>query len=185
MRREPRDIEGGPGTRFAVDFHDFKPDAYGYKSVMIVTDRWSGYIWDYYMEKCTAKAIIGILEHLRRLLQTQYGFTIKVVKCDNEITEIKSSVKHFAKSYGGTMEPSALYIQSQNGGAERSGHMVKQKAAAMAQGAHLPSDLWTEITQSAVYLLNRMPRYQYYWKTLYKQLYLYVTNRDRVVKEYQ
>ena len=44
-------------------------------------------MWDYYMEKRTAKAIIGALEHLRRLLQTQYGFTIKVVECDNEITE--------------------------------------------------------------------------------------------------
>ena len=83
------------------------------------------------------------------------------------------------------MEPSAPYTQSQNGGAERSGHMVKQKAAAMAQGAHLPSDLWTEITRSAVYLLNRTPRYQYHWKTPYERLHLYVTNRDGVVKEHQ
>ena len=183
VRREPRDIEGGPGTRLAVDFHDFEPDVHGYKSVMIVTDRWSGYMWDYYMEKRTAKAIIGALEHLRRLLQTQYGFTIKVIECDNEITEIKASVKHFAESHGGTMEPSAPYTQSQNGGAERSGHMVKQKAAAMAQGAHLPSNLWTEITRSAVYLLNRTPRYQYHWKTPYERLHLYVTNRDGAAKD--
>ena len=50
--------------------------------------------------KAHAKAIISALEHLRRLLQTQYGFRLKSFECDNEITEIKSSVKHFAESHG-------------------------------------------------------------------------------------
>ena len=55
VRREQRDIEGGPGMRLAVDFHDFEPDPHGYKSLMLVTDRWSGYMWDYYMERRTPK----------------------------------------------------------------------------------------------------------------------------------
>ena len=83
------------------------------------------------------------------------------------------------------MEPSTPYTQSQNGGAERSGGVVKEKARAMTQGAHLPSDLWREVTRAAVYLLNRTPRYQYYWKILYERLHLFVSNRDGVVKEYQ
>jgi hypothetical protein len=185
VRREPRDVEGGPGMRLAVDFHDFEPDSHGYQSLMLVTDRWSGYIWDYYLERRTASAIIGALEHLRRLLHTQYGFQIKVIECDNEIAEVKSSVKHFVGQHGIRMEPSAPYTQAQNGGAERSGGVVKEKARAMAQGAHLPSGLWTEVSRAAVYLLNRTPRYQYHWKTPYERLHLFVSNRDGVVKEHQ
>jgi hypothetical protein len=39
----------GPGYRLAVDFHDFNRGYGGFNSLMLVTDRWSGYYWDYYL----------------------------------------------------------------------------------------------------------------------------------------
>ncbi|KAL8376599.1 hypothetical protein RB595_007616 [Gaeumannomyces hyphopodioides] len=72
----------------------------------------------------------------------------------------------FAAKYGTgdkhiKIEPSAPYTQSQNGAAERSGGMIKEKARAMKAGAKLPSFLWVEIYRTAVYLYNRTPKYLY------------------------
>jgi len=49
IRRFPREINEGPGKRFAIDFHDFEEDEDKYSSLMLLTDRWSGYMWDFYL----------------------------------------------------------------------------------------------------------------------------------------
>jgi hypothetical protein len=51
IRRFLREIsEGlGPGKRIAIDFHDFEEDEDNYNSLMLITDRWSGYMWDFYL----------------------------------------------------------------------------------------------------------------------------------------
>jgi len=67
------------------------------------------------------------------------------------------------------VEPLALRTQDQNGGAERSGGVIKEKARAMR--GNLPTALWCEITRAAVYLYNRTPRYQNRWKTPYELYY--------------
>jgi hypothetical protein len=38
------------GARLAIDFHDFEESIGNYTSVMLVTDRFSGYIWDFYLQ---------------------------------------------------------------------------------------------------------------------------------------
>jgi hypothetical protein len=47
----------------AIDFHDFEPDAVndGFKSVMLITDRFSGYIWDFYLQNREADTIVSAL----------------------------------------------------------------------------------------------------------------------------
>jgi hypothetical protein len=50
IRREPRKPLEGPCKRLAIDFHDFEKEVEGYSSSMLVTDRWSGYIWDFYLQ---------------------------------------------------------------------------------------------------------------------------------------
>ena len=83
IRRAPRNDRGSlvPGQRLAIDFHDFE-EGRGFKSAMLVTDRCSGFIWDFYFDKRTAKAIITALSYLFDLLQSQ-GFKIEVIECDN------------------------------------------------------------------------------------------------------
>jgi hypothetical protein len=49
IRRSLREISEGPGKRIAIDFHDFEEDEDKYKSLMLITDRWSGYMWDFYL----------------------------------------------------------------------------------------------------------------------------------------
>jgi hypothetical protein len=91
------------------------------------------------------------------MLKTQFGITVKAVECDNETTIVKNAVKKWLTARGIKIEPSAPDTQAQNGGAERSGGVIKAKARAIRIGAHLPYDLWSEVTRAAVYLHNRTP----------------------------
>ena len=58
IRRALKDLHEGPGYRLAVDFHDFNPGR-GFNSLILVTDRWSGLCWDYYLSDRKAETIIN------------------------------------------------------------------------------------------------------------------------------
>jgi hypothetical protein len=47
--QEPQNLHEGPGHRLAIDFHNFKKGYRGYTLLMLVTDCWSGYMWDFYL----------------------------------------------------------------------------------------------------------------------------------------
>jgi hypothetical protein len=73
IRRTPKDLREGPGYRLAIDFHDFNPGKGGFNSLMLVTDRWSGYCWDYYLSNREADTIITALKRLFGLLLRQFN----------------------------------------------------------------------------------------------------------------
>ena len=140
IRRETRDVSEGPGLQLAIDFHDYEPGLQNFKSMMLVTDRWSGNMWDYYLQNRKAVSIIAALTHLFGLLERQYDIKPEVIECDNELYTQKHDVRRFLEvEKHMKVEPSAPYAQSQNGGAERSGGVVKDKARAMREGAKLPA----------------------------------------------
>ena len=66
IRRAQRDVDDGPGRRLAIDFHDFEESYDRFKSVMLVTDRWSGLIWDFYLSDRKADTIIATIKILFR-----------------------------------------------------------------------------------------------------------------------
>jgi hypothetical protein len=43
VRRASRNLHEGPGYRIAIDFYDFNWSTGGFNSLMLITDRWSGY----------------------------------------------------------------------------------------------------------------------------------------------
>ncbi|KAL1976427.1 hypothetical protein VTN31DRAFT_2709 [Thermomyces dupontii] len=165
-RRQPRDLSGySPDERLAIDFHDFQQDKEGYSSLFLITDRVSRAMWDYYLQDRTSASIATALRNLIDLLERQYGVTVKVIKCDNEIEMKRRAVNRFLNKVGIKAEPSAPYTQAQNGAAERSGGVLKERINAMGRSANLPEALWREICKAAVYLLNRTPRSSLGWKT--------------------
>jgi len=83
------------------------------------------------------------------------------------------------------VEPSTPDTQSQNGGAKRSGGVIKEKGCAMHASAKFPGFLWPEISRMAVYLYNRTPKYLYYWKSLYKRFFTRMAHREGVVVDRQ
>ncbi|KAG7001233.1 hypothetical protein FOFC_03480 [Fusarium oxysporum] len=172
VRRAPRQQPGqAAGERIAVDFHDYEEGIDGYTSQMLLTCRATGYIWDYYLTARTADAIITAFKAFLGHMERQHSLKVRVIECDNEITEVKPKVGDFLRDRAIILEPSAPHTQAQNGGAERSGGVIKDKERAMRTGAKLPHQLWPEIGRTAVYLYNRTPSYRSGWKTPYDQLH--------------
>ena len=133
IRRTPRPNDEGPGGRIALDFHSYEEgSSTKEKSQLLIMDRYSRYTWDlYFKDNRPAKSIIQLLSIFFQFLKKQFNITVKVIECDNEITTVKSEVHRWCTSLGIKLEPSDPDTQAQNGGAERSGGVVKEKARAM------------------------------------------------------
>lgn len=171
IRREPREHNEGPAKRIAVDFHDYEDDHEGYSSLMLFTCRWSGMLWDYYLCDRKSPTLINAFASFLNMIWQQYGTTVSVIESDNEIGDQHPQVRDYLIKMSIKVELSPPYTQALNGGAESSGGVVKDKARAMRISAKLPEQLWREITASAVYLLNRTPRYLLKWKTPYEKFF--------------
>jgi hypothetical protein len=131
-----------------------------------------------------AQTIITALKHLFAMLKRQHDIEPKIVEADNEITIVKPEVKaYLTYTQKVIVEPSAPYTNSQIGGAERSGGVVKDKIRTMAIASNLPEELWPEMSRAGVYLYNRTPKYTYNWKSPYDRFYTHVAHRDGVVVE--
>ena len=92
VRRQPRALYEGPAERLAIDFHDYEEGLGDYSSLMLITDRWSGLIWDYYLQDRTALTIIAAIDSLFKILSRQFKVAPKVVECDNEIMQVKPQI---------------------------------------------------------------------------------------------
>lgn len=181
IRRAPRPNYQEPGERLAVDFHDYEQALSGETSHMILTCRTSGVSWDYALSDRKTHTILAVFKAHIQWLKRQYGIEVKVVECDNEIKINKPQIEAWLVNQGISVDPSAPNTQSQNGGAERSGGVIKTKARAMRVGSRLPAHLWPEIVKAAVYLYNRTPRYSLGWKTPYDTFFEAVSRRQGVV----
>jgi len=170
IRRAPRLNDEGPGERIAIDFHEYEAGSFTKeRSQMLITCRYSRYVWDFYFkDNRPARSIICLLGLFVQFMKKQFNITVKVIEADNEIVTVKQEVERWCTSMSIRIEPSAPDTQAQNGGAERSGGVIKEKARAIRLDANLPWDLWPEITRAAVYLYNRTPNYPNKWKTPYE-----------------
>ena len=97
VRRTPRVNDQGPGERLAIDFHAYEEgSSTKEKSQMLVTDRYSGFLWDFYFkDNRLGKTIIGFLDIIVLFLKKQYNVTVKVIECDGEIATTKPEVSRW------------------------------------------------------------------------------------------
>jgi hypothetical protein len=183
ISRAPRTNDNGPGERLTLDFHTYENQAYTKeKSQMLITDKFSGLQWDlYFTDHRTARSIIKGLSLFILFLKNHYNISVKTIEADNEITTVKPEVERWLAAQGIIIEPSAPDTQAQNGGAERSGGVNKEKARAMRLDANLSWELWPEVTRAAVYLYNRTPNYANNWKTPYEIFFTRVAFSNGIV----
>ena len=126
-------------------------------------------MWDYYLSLKITKSIILTLQHFYIIINTQYKISPIVFECNNKIVTQKSVVREYLEGRGVRVEPSALYTQDQNGGAERLRGVIKDRIRAM--GTLFLNELWPEIYKAVVYLANKTPWYSLQWKMPYKKFF--------------
>ena len=68
----------------AIDLFDFKEGLQGYRYLLLITDRWSGLVWDYYLTSRESESINPAINYFLNTLEKQYQLSPKVVECDNE-----------------------------------------------------------------------------------------------------
>lgn len=183
IRRTPRTNYEGPGERLAIDFHSYEDaSSTKEKSQMLTSDRYSGFLWDFYFkDNRTAKSIIFFLDIIVRFLKVQYNITVKVIECDGEIATTKPEVGRWCTTRSIRLECSAPDTQAQNGGAERSGGVIKDKSRTIRLDANLPWEMWPEIVRAAVYLHNRTPNYNNGWKSPYEVFFTAAALHDGII----
>ncbi|KAL3704530.1 hypothetical protein TMatcc_008201 [Talaromyces marneffei ATCC 18224] len=186
IRREERTPPHAPGEHLAIDFHDFAESTmHGEKTLMLITDRFSGFMWDYYMTSHRGDEILETLKWFLDYLEKAYMISPVKIEMDNEIAK-RPEVKHYLEHEKRIiLQPSPAHTQALNGGAERSGAIIKTKGRSMRKGARLPFDLWPEIVRAAVYLYNRTPRYASNWKTPYDRFTTHAAWKSGIVIENQ
>ncbi|EAQ91522.1 hypothetical protein CHGG_03457 [Chaetomium globosum CBS 148.51] len=175
LRKEPHKV----GERFAIDFLDLAKSQKGFNSVMPFTDRKSGYVFDLYLTERKTLTLMAAINHFLKTMERQFGLQIKVIECDDELMRSKA-LESFWKSKGMRIERCAPNTQAQNGGAERSGGVIKLKAKAMRAAARLPEILWVEIYKAAVYLYNRTPKKRQDWRSPYEVFHTFLATRDGI-----
>lgn len=182
-RRAPREHLEGPGERLGVDFHDFEKGWGGLHRSMYIIDRWCGMVWDFYMEDKTQETIWSTLKEFFGWLKHKYNIQPKVIECDNEVTQHPNLMAWLKSRL--TIEPSAPHTQAQNGAAERSGGVIKDRIRTLRLSSKLPGYMWPEISKAVCYLLNRTPRYALYWKSPYEVFHTRLSYRNGVQIEHR
>jgi hypothetical protein len=125
---------------------------------MILTNRATGYVWNYYFVTRKFADLIRMFDAFFNIMKVYNFIKIKTVECDNKI-EKHSQIAEFLASKSIRIKLSAPNTQGQNGGAERSRGVLKDKKRAMRVKARFLHALWPEIGKTAVYLYNRTPNY--------------------------
>ena len=133
-----------------MDICDYDKGLGGYRHALLVTDRWSGIVWDYYLRNREGVGIATALASLFGILERQYQLKPRVVECDNEFNT--GPIKAYLLRQSVRIEPFTPNTPAQNRGAERSGGVIASEARAMRAGVRLPEELWLEIVRAAVYL---------------------------------
>ena len=95
IRREERTPPHGPGEHLAIDFHDFAESTmHGEKTLMLITDRFSGFMWDYYMTSHRGDEILETLKWFLDYLEKAYVISPVKIEMDNEIAK-RLEVKYY------------------------------------------------------------------------------------------
>jgi hypothetical protein len=85
IRRTPRKSDENPGERIAVDFHNYAPGINEYTFQVILTNRATGYVWDYYFVIRKSADLIRMFDAFFNIIKVHNFIKVKIVECDNKI----------------------------------------------------------------------------------------------------
>lgn len=153
-----------PFEEIWVDWTDLTEDYQGYARVMFITDAYSGLVFPYFLQSHgLGRENRRILRDFLNWIKVQYSAKPKVIRSDGEL--FSKEVRKELKLRSIEPKKSAPNTQAQNGGAERSGGVILEKARTMRIAANLPHNLWKDIVEAACYLRNRTPLERNNWQS--------------------
>ena len=94
------------------------------------------------------------------MVRNKFGYGIKVLHTDGGGEFTSHQFKDFLASMGIEHEISSPHTPEQNGRAERDMRTLVESSRAMLYANNLPTELWSEAVNTAVYIRNRLPSTQ-------------------------
>jgi hypothetical protein len=163
-RRSPR-----PFWRVVWDLFDF-PVAYDNSSwLLVIKDEFSGKLFVFPLPSKEGAQVFETTRNFEHWVKRQYNLSICKMKHDQEkaVIAIRGNTAYelWCAEEGIELELSPSHTHEPNGGSERAGQEVIDKALAMRLSAGLPEKLWPETTLAAAYLYNMSPSYSHGWSS--------------------
>lgn len=134
----PMSVTSLGGARFFVTFID---DASGFRHVYFIKHK---------------SDVFDRFKEYERMITNKFGRPMKVLRSDNGREYCNGNMKDYLTSKGIRLETSAPYTPEQNGKAERDNRTIVECARTMLTAKDLPTFLWAEAVNTAVYLQNRI-----------------------------
>lgn len=133
----PMQVSSIGGSRF---FLLFKDDYSHYRTVFFLKQKSE-------VKHCIATYL--------RQAKVDTGFDVKLFRSDNGLEFTNIDVDKLFKEIGIRHQRTVIYTPEQNGSAEREMRTIVESARTMLHAKNLPTSLWAEATNTAVYILNR------------------------------
>jgi len=156
-RRPPKDPNDTFGRRLFFDLFTLSYSYDGFRYVLLIKDKHTGFIWIYLLVDRTQKTIVTTFIQFVTLLETQYGVKVKFPQHNNDIA-LQKDWDSWVLDTRRYDEPTAVYTQTQNDNRERSREMISCQTTAIRITTRFLKELWSKIWPTTVYLYNRIPR---------------------------
>ena len=158
-RVPPANKSTQPFHRVYIDWLDldkrwdsYQGDGALVRRVMVAVCEATGIAMTYFTQSSKENKNFLLVTNFVTFLALRYNLEVKVICLDNELNCIKT--RAWCKSVRISLELCAPDTHAQNGGAERFGRLIVEKAQAMRLSANLPHKLWREIIGTAGYFYN-------------------------------
>ena len=145
-RRPSANKSTRPFHRVFVDWLDleegwdtYQGDGAIVRRAMVVICEATGMAITYFTQSAKEDENLPLLQDFVTWLELRYNLEVKVIRSDNEMNQIKT--RDWCNNVGISFEPCAPDTHAQNGGAERFGRLIMEKAQAMRLSTNLPHKL--------------------------------------------
>jgi len=96
-------------------------------------------------------------QEFHAMTKNKFGRSIKILRVDNGKEYMNNNMMQYLSKHGIQMETTAPYTPEQNGRSERDNRITVESTRSMLHAKQLPTRLWAEAMNTAVYILNRTP----------------------------
>lgn len=131
------------------------PSVQGAKYFILFKDDCSGYRVVYFIKH--KSDALTCFKEFASLVKNKFGKSIMILHIDNGKEYCNKEFNDYLVKHGITLETTAPYTPEQNGKAERDLRTIVECARSMLYTKDIPTYLWAEAVNTAVYILNRTP----------------------------